>query len=275
MNLHTVCEEAMCPNVHECWGGGTATIMIMGDTCTRGCRFCAVRTGDPQGRLDPLEPASVAAAVARWGLRHVVLTSVNRDDLPDGGAAHFAETVAAVKRRSGAMVEVLIPDFLGDLDAVRRVLDAGPDVMAHNVETVERLTPAVRDPSAAYRQSLRVLRGIKAMDPGMYTKSSIMVGLGETREELEQTFRDLREAGVDILTLGQYLQPTKRHLDVVEYVEPGRFDLLREVAESHGFLYVASGPLVRSSYRAGELFMEGVLRSGAPPERREAVAGGC
>ncbi len=264
MDLHTVCEEAMCPNVHECWGGGTATLMIMGDTCTRGCRFCAVATGDPAGWLDPLEPVKVAASVAQWGLTYVVLTSVDRDDLPDGGAAHFAATVAAIKRQSGALVEVLIPDFQGDLEAVRTVLEAGPDVMAHNVETVRRLTPSVRDPLATYEQSLRVLRGFKELDPSIHTKTSLMLGLGETDKELEETFRDLRDVGVDILTLGQYLQPTKRHLNIVEYVSPERFAALQAVAESYGFLYVASGPLVRSSYRAGELFMEGVLKGAAP-----------
>jgi len=259
--LHTVCEEARCPNVGECWGGGTATVMIMGDTCTRGCRFCAVTTGNPRGWLDPLEPENTAEALERMGLRYVVLTSVDRDDLPDGGAAHFAATVRAIKRRTPDMVvEVLIPDFRGDVHALRRIVESGADVVAHNVETVERLTPRVRDRRATYEQSLRVLADLKSIDPALFTKSSIMVGLGETADEVDGAMRDLRRVGVDVLTLGQYLRPSQKHLPVVEYVHPDQFEAWRRAGEAMGFMYVASGPLVRSSYRAGEFFLEGLVR---------------
>ena len=262
LDLHTVCEEAHCPNVWECWGGGTATIMLMGDTCTRGCRFCAVASGNPHGVLDLDEPRKVAIALSELDLTYVVLTSVDRDDLPDGGASHFARTVSEIKARSPDMiVEALIPDFQGDLDAVRTVVDAGVDVLDHNVETVERLQARVRDRRANYRQSLAVLEGAKGMREGVFTKSSIMLGLGETEEEVTQTMRDLRAAGVDILTVGQYLRPSTWHLAVEEYVPPTTFDRYREIGESMGFLYVASGPLVRSSYRAGEFFLEKVIHA--------------
>jgi len=261
LGLHTVCEEAHCPNVGECWGGGTATIMLMGDTCTRGCRFCAVKSGNPHGVLDLGEPEKVAMALAEMDLSYVVLTSVDRDDLPDGGAAHFAATVREIKaRRPDMLVEALIPDFQGDLEAVRRVVESGVDVLDHNVETVERLQGTVRDRRANYAQSLAVLRGAKAMREGLFTKSSIMLGLGETRDEILQTMRDLRAIDVDILTLGQYLRPNDWHLVVHEYVPPEFFDELRDIGESMGFAYVAAGPLVRSSYRAGEFFMENVIR---------------
>ncbi len=267
LDLHTVCEEAHCPNVWECWGGGTATIMLLGDLCTRGCRFCAVRSGNPQGALDLDEPRKVAEALADLGLTYVVLTSVDRDDLPDGGASHFAATIRAIKARSpGILVEALIPDFQGDLDAVRTVVDAGPDVLDHNLETVRRLQGAARDRRANYEQSLSVLRGAKAMRPGLFTKSSLMLGLGETREEVLEAMRDLRANGVDLLTLGQYLRPSEWHLPVQEYVSPEAFDALRVRGEALGFAYVAAGPLVRSSYRAGELFLERVLR-----QRREGA----
>lgn len=260
MNLHTVCEEAHCPNVAECWGGGTATFMLMGDTCTRGCRFCAVTTGRP-GALDPLEPLKISRALAELKLKYAVITSVDRDDLPDGGAHHFAETIRTAKRmHPEGLIEVLIPDFQGDDAALQQIVDAGPDVIAHNVETVRRLTPGVRDRRAAYDQSLRVLRRAKELNPSQYTKSSIMLGLGETDAELEETFSDLRGVGVDVLTLGQYLRPSRWHLAVVEYVSPARFAELKARAEKFGFLYVASGPLVRSSYKAAEFFLEGVLR---------------
>jgi len=266
LDLHTVCEEAHCPNVAECWGGGTATIMLMGDTCTRGCRFCAVTSGNPHGVLDLDEPRKVAIALSELDLTYVVLTSVDRDDLPDGGAAHFARTVREIKaRRPEMIVEALIPDFQGDLDAVRTVVDAGVDVLDHNVETVERLQGSVRDRRANYRQSLKVLEGAKAMREGLLTKSSIMLGLGETEDEVVRTMRDLRGIGVDILTLGQYLRPSNWHLRVESYVPPERFDRLREVGESMGFLYVASGPLVRSSYRAGEYFLQNVIRARRAP----------
>lgn len=263
LDLHTVCEEAHCPNVWECWGGGTATIMLMGDTCTRGCRFCAVTSGNPHGLLDLDEPRKVAIALAEMDLSYVVLTSVDRDDLADGGAGHFAKTIREIKaRRPDMIVEALIPDFQGDMEAVRAVVDAGVDVLDHNVETVERLQAVVRDRRATFAQSLAVLRGAKDARRDLYTKSSIMLGLGETREEVLQTMRDLRAADVDIVTLGQYLRPSDWHLPVQEYVSPETFDALREAGEALGFLYVAAGPLVRSSYRAGEFFMEKVIRDG-------------
>jgi len=261
LDLHTVCEEAHCPNVWECWGGGTATIMLLGDTCTRGCRFCAVTSGNPHGILDLDEPRKVAIALAEMDLTYVVLTSVDRDDLPDGGAAHFAKTIREIKvRRPDLLVEALIPDFQGDLEAVRAVVDAGVDVLDHNVETVERLQASVRDRRASYAQSLQVLRAAKGMRDGLFTKSSIMLGLGETREEILTAMRDLRGADVDILTLGQYLRPSTWHLAVQEYIPPEVFDTYRKAGEEMGFAYVAAGPLVRSSYRAGEFFLEKVIR---------------
>ena len=263
LNLHTVCEEAHCPNVWECWGGGTATIMLMGDTCTRGCRFCAVQSGNPHGVLDLDEPRKVALALAEMDLSYVVLTSVDRDDLPDGGAGHFARTVREIKALlPDLLVEALIPDFQGDRAAIRSVVDAGVDVLDHNVETVERLQGRVRDRRANYRQSLDVLRSAKTMRDDLFTKSSIMLGLGETHEEVLGTMRDLRSARVDIVTLGQYLRPSNWHLAVAEYVPPEVFDRLREAGERMGFAYVAAGPLVRSSYRAGEFFLERVIRDG-------------
>jgi lipoyl synthase len=269
LDLHTVCEEAHCPNVWECWGGGTATIMLMGDTCTRGCRFCAVQSGNPHGFLDLDEPRKVAMALAEMDLTYVVLTSVDRDDLPDGGADHFARTVREIKRlRPEMLVEALIPDFQGDLDAVKSVVDAGVDVLDHNLETVERLQGTVRDRRANYAQSLHVLRGAKQMRSDLFTKSSLMLGLGETREEILRAMRDLRANDVDILTLGQYLRPSGWHLAVHEYVPPETFDELRVAGESMGFAYVAAGPLVRSSYRAGEFFLERVIR-----DRKNAPTG--
>src|SRR5256886_3638841 len=270
LDLHTVCEEAHCPNVWECWGGGTATIMLMGDTCTRGCHFCAVKSGNPLGALDLDEPTKVAIALAEMDLTYVVLTSVDRDDLPDGGAAHFAKTVREIKaRRPDLLVEALIPDFQGDVEAVRRVVEAGVDVLDHNVETVERLQAVVRDRRANYAQSLHVLREAKGMRSSLFTKSSVMLGLGEIRDEVLDTMRDLRAANVDILTLGQYLRPSDWHLPVQEYVPPEAFEGFREAGESMGFAYVAAGPLVRSSYRAGEFFLGKVIR-----ERRRVPAGG-
>jgi len=275
LSLHTVCEEAHCPNVHECWGGGTATLMLMGDVCSRACRFCMVTPGKPNGFLDELEPERVALALSRMGLTYVVLTSVDRDDLPDGGAAHFARTIRLVKERVPEMlVEVLIPDFQNDLDALRTIVDSSPDVVAHNIETTLGLTPAVRDPRAGYWQSLSVLRSLKKLDRRIYTKSSIMVGLGETEEEVRQTMAHLRIAEVDFLTVGQYLRPSQRHLPVREYVSPEQFDNYRRMGEELGFKYVASGPLVRSSYRAGEFFIRSVMEheSGA---RQSYIAGGA
>jgi lipoyl synthase len=253
--LHTVCEEAFCPNIGECWGAGTATIMILGDTCTRACRFCAVKTGNPRGIVDIEEPARAADAIAELKLNYVVITSVDRDDLPDGGAGIFAETVRQIKARSPkTLVEILTPDFRGVMDHVRTVVASKPDVFGQNIETVRRLTYALRDRRAGYDQTMTVLRMVKEMDPTMRTKSSILVGIGETYEEVIETMRDLREAQVDLLAIGQYLQPThlKRHIPLVEYIHPDQFSKYREAGIKLGFKYVASGPLVRSSYKAWE-----------------------
>ena len=271
-DLHTVCEEANCPNLGECWsgrggsGGGTATFMLMGDRCSRGCNFCDVKTGGMEP-LDPEEPENVAEAVAEIGLDYVVLTSVDRDDLPDQGAGHFARTVEAIKQRHpGVLVEALIPDFQGERALVQTVIDAGPDVVAHNVETVERLQRPVRDPRAGYEQSLSVLEQV-ARDADAYAKTSLMLGVGEYDHEVYRTLRDLRERGVDVVTLGQYLQPSRTHLDVYGYVHPQKFDTWRRVAEDElDFLYCAAGPMVRSSYRAGELFVDALLRDGRSVE---------
>jgi lipoic acid synthetase len=261
LKLATVCEEARCPNIGECWSIGTGTFMLMGDTCTRGCRFCAVNTAKRPPALDPEEPANVAEAVAAMGLSYVVLTSVNRDELPDGGAGHLATCLRAIKDRCpDTLLEMLIPDFMGDRAALQTVVEAPLAVLAHNVETVERLTPTVRDPRASYAQSLDVLRRTKEMAPGMLTKTSLMLGLGETEAEVERTMRDCRDVGVDIITFGQYLRPSKKHLPVVEYIHPNTFERYAEAARALGFGYVASGALVRSSYRAGELFIEKTLR---------------
>lgn len=258
-NLHTVCEEARCPNIGQCWSSGTATIMIMGDVCTRSCRFCAVHSGHPGGMLDHSEPVRVAKAVYEWGLAYVVLTSVCRDDLPDGGARHFAQTINSIRdRRPGTLVEALIPDFGGRIQDIRTVVEAGPDVIGHNVETVRCLTPRVRDCRASYDQSLSVLKTVQRLDAEIHTKSSIMLGLGETEDEVTQTMLDLRSAGVSILTIGQYLRPSPKHLDVAEYVLPTVFDSFRMIGEDMGFLYVASGPMVRSSYHAGEYFIKNI-----------------
>ncbi|MCB9673882.1 MAG: lipoyl synthase [Alphaproteobacteria bacterium] len=256
LKLSTVCEEARCPNIGECWGGGTATFMVMGDTCTRGCRFCAVKTLRRPAPLDPDEPQNVATAIAEMGLDYVVLTSVDRDDVPDQGAGHFAACVNAIRAASPqTLVEVLIPDFQGMAHLLTPIIESGPEVLAHNVETVERLTPRVRDPRAGYHQSLRVLAGIKAQAPKMLTKSSIMVGVGETEAEVLRTMQDLRDVGCDFLTIGQYLQPTKKHLDVELFVHPDQFAAYERVGLEMGFHYVASGPLVRSSYKAGEFYI--------------------
>ncbi|XP_055312490.1 lipoyl synthase, mitochondrial [Sitodiplosis mosellana] len=267
LKLATVCEEARCPNIGECWGGGehgtqTATIMLMGDTCTRGCRFCSVKTAREPPPLDPNEPTNTASAIASWGLDYIVLTSVDRDDLPDGGANHIAECIKEIKRQNPRIfVECLSPDFRGDIDSIRLIAESGVDVFAHNIETVEKLTPFVRDRRAAYRQTLNVLREAKTINPTLVTKSSIMLGLGETDEEIEQTMKDLRSVGVDCLTLGQYMQPTTRHLKVIEYVEPSKFKHWELKGNELGFLYTASGPLVRSSYKAGEFFITSILRN--------------
>jgi len=254
-NLATVCEEAKCPNIAECWSHGTATIMLMGAVCTRACRFCAVDTGNPQGWLDKDEPMNTARTVALMNLDYVVLTSVNRDDLPDGGARHYADAVLAIKEASPkTRIEVLTPDFQGRHEDVAVLLDTGLDVFAQNVETVERLTHPVRDNRAGYWQTLEVLAQAKKHNPKIYTKTSLMLGLGETDEEIIKTMDDLIAHQVDILTLGQYLQPTKNHLPVERYVTPEAFDKFRQIGLEKGFFEVASGPLVRSSYRADRVF---------------------
>ncbi len=285
LKLHTVCEEARCPNIGECWGGGdghtaTATIMLMGDTCTRGCRFCAVKTSRAPPPLDPAEPANVSKAIAAWGLDYVVLTSVDRDDLPDGGAAHIAETVRRLKQETQGrlLVEALVPDFQGKHECVRQVVEAGLDVFAHNIETVQRLQGVVRDRRAGWEQSLGVLAAAKRLGARV-TKSSIMLGCGEAQHEVVDTLRALREHGVDVVTLGQYMQPTKKHMAVSEYVTPQAFAAYQRLAEEMGFLYVASGPMVRSSYRAGEFYLTNVLRgerggSGATAAAGAAAAAG-
>lgn len=252
--LATVCEEAKCPNMSECWSAGTATIMLMGDVCTRACRFCAVNTGNPQGWLDAEEPHNTARSVQLMGLKYVVLTSVNRDDLPDGGAGHYAACVREVKEQNpGTAVEALTPDFLGVLADVETVVDSGVEVFAQNVETVRRLTHPVRDPRASYEQTLEVLRHAKAHRPQVLTKTSLMLGLGETEEEIREALRDLREANVDIVTFGQYLQPTAHHYPIDRYVTPEEFETYREWGLDMGFLEVVSGVLVRSSYRAEQV----------------------
>lgn len=261
LGLHTVCEEAHCPNIGECWGGGTATFMLLGDTCTRGCRFCAVKSGNPNMIVDELEPTKISIALKQMNLSYVVLTSVDRDDLPDGGAAHFAQTITETRQRNPDMlIEVLTPDFQGDFEAVKKIVEAHPDVFAHNIETVERLQSKARDRRANYKQSLEVLKAIKNMDPTIYTKSSIMLGLGERDEEVIQSMKDLRAIDVDILAIGQYLRPSSWHLKVEDYVPPSKFEEFRRAGESLGFKFVASGPLVRTSYRAGEYFMENLIR---------------
>ncbi len=255
LSLHTVCREAACPNLAECWGAGTATIMILGDTCTRGCRFCNVKTGNPRGRIDWLEPVRVADAVRDLGWKYLVLTAVDRDDLADGGALIFANTVRAIHERvPGARVEILSGDYRGDLRALDIVMDAKPDVFAHNLETVRRLQATVRDKRAGYDQSLKVLLHAKSRAPERYTKTSLMIGLGETEEEIEAAMNDARSVGVDIFTLGQYLQPSKKHLPVKEFVTPERFAALGELAKLKGFHQVVSSPLSRSSYHAEQAF---------------------
>lgn len=261
LDLHTVCEEAACPNIGECWNGGTATIMLLGDTCTRGCRFCAVNTSSKPAPADENEPFNTASAVARWGVDYIVLTSVDRDDMADGGAAHFAKTVELIKAaRPDMLVECLVSDFGGNPSAVQTLATSGLDVYAHNVETVRRLQGAVRDRRANYDQSMAVLREAKRDRPTLYTKTSVMLGLGETDEEVRRTMQDARDAQVDVLTLGQYLRPTERHLTVVEYVSPDKFAYWEKVGLEMGFRYVASGPLVRSSFKAGEYFINNMIR---------------
>ena len=262
-NLHTVCESAHCPNISECWSGGTATFMLMGEVCTRGCRFCAVKTGNPRKELDKDEPRKLAEAIAEIKLfDYAVLTSVNRDDLEDGGSMHLKECIEEVKKAyPEIIVEILIPDFKGVVKDLKNIVDANPEVIAHNIETVERLQKKVRDPRANYRQSLSVLENIKKLNPKIYTKSAIMLGLGETDEEIIQAMKDLRVVDCDILTIGQYLRPSDWHLPINNFVEPSKFKYFEQKALELGFLYCASGPFVRSSYRAGELFVKNVINN--------------
>jgi lipoic acid synthetase len=261
LRLATVCEEAQCPNIGECWGGGTATFMVMGEVCTRGCRFCAVTTRRKGVALDPDEPKNVAEAIAEMELDYVVVTSVDRDDLEDQGSLHFAACITEIRQRCPkTLVEVLVPDFRGDQTLLNNVVSARPDVLAHNIECVRRLTPTVRDPRADYDQSLKVLKAIKDLNPTIYSKSSIMVGLGEEEHEVIETMADLRAVGVNFLTLGQYLQPNKKLLKVDSFIHPDIFAQYEKIGLGMGFNYVASGPLVRSSYKAGEFFIRNHIR---------------
>lgn len=267
-DLHTVCEEAHCPNIGECWSGknapGTATFMLMGDRCSRTCNFCNVTTGGMLP-LDPDEPLNIASAISELNLKYAVLTSVNRDDLPDQGAEHFAKTIDAIRNLNpNTLIETLIPDFQCDFDSLDKIISAKPDVIAHNIETVERLQWPIRDRRAGYEQSLSVLDYINSTSD-IYTKSSLMLGLGEYDGEVYQTLSDLKEHGVNFVTLGQYLQPSLRHLEIFEYVSPLKFETWKCVAEDElGFLYCASGPLVRSSYRAGEFFIRSLISTSVP-----------
>ncbi len=270
LSLATVCEEARCPNLSECWGAGTATFMILGDTCTRACRFCNVNTGHPHGRVDAEEPAKLASAVTTMELGYVVLTMVDRDDLPDGGADHAARCVEALRRADPSLkVEMLAGDFRGRRESIARVAGSGCEVFAHNLECVRRLTPSVRDRRCGYDQSLEVLKAARELAPQVVTKSSLMLGLGESSSEIREAMEDLRAADVQILTLGQYLRPAPRFLPVDRYVTPEEFNHWKDVAQELGFDFCASGPLVRSSYRAGEVFLEGFLKA-----RARATGGG-
>ncbi|WP_437652338.1 lipoyl synthase [Sorangium sp. So ce1182] len=292
LDLHTVCEEARCPNVGECWREGTATVMLLGDVCTRGCRFCAVTTGDPRGAVDVREPEHVARAIARLSLQYVVMTMVNRDDLLDGGADHVARTVSRLHAlRPDLLIETLVGDFQGHMSGVDTVVDAGPDVFAHNIEVVRRITRVIRDVRSSYDQSLAVLRRAKerqrrlaaeaaergAPAPRRLTKSSIMVGIGETDDEVLEALRDLREAGVDIVTIGQYLRPSSKHAPVQRFVEPETFAAFERAALEMGFLYAASAPLVRSSYKAAEVFVRSLMDRSGPglPAASDGVPDGA
>jgi lipoyl synthase len=266
LGLSTVCQEAQCPNIGECWGSGTATLMLLGDTCTRGCRFCAVTTSKRGRPVDPDEPAKVSLTVREMELDYVVLTMVDRDDLPDGGAAHVGKVISQIHRDNPeVIVEILAGDFLGKSTDIETVLASAPEVFAHNIETTRQLTPQIRDPRCNYDQSLAVLQRAKQLSPKAVTKSSIMLGVGETQEDVIQAMRDLRQAGVEILTLGQYLRPSMKHLPVAEYITPESFAELQKMGESLGFAYVASGPLVRSSYKAGEFFIKSLVRRSLAP----------
>eukprot|EP00252_Welwitschia_mirabilis_P022680 TRINITY_DN620_c0_g1_i1.p1 TRINITY_DN620_c0_g1~~TRINITY_DN620_c0_g1_i1.p1 ORF type:complete len:386 (-),score=68.55 TRINITY_DN620_c0_g1_i1:334-1491(-) len=268
LKLHTVCEEARCPNLAECWSGGetgtaTATIMILGDTCTRGCRFCAVKTSRAPPPPDPNEPTNVAEAIASWGLDYVVITSVDRDDLEDQGSGHFAETVKKIKSmKPNMLVEALVPDFQGNPEFVQKVASSGLDVFAHNVETVEELQCVVRDRRANFKQSLDVLKMAKEYaPPGTLTKTSVMLGCGETPTQVIKMMESVREANVDVITFGQYMRPTKRHMPVSEYVRPEAFENYKDLGLEMGFRYIASGPMVRSSYKAGEYYIKSMIEA--------------
>ncbi len=264
LNLSTVCEEANCPNIGECWNGGTATFMLMGETCTRGCRFCAVKSAKYPPALDADEPSKLAGTIKKMNLNYVVLTTVNRDDFQDQGASHIARCIKATQRTSPRLlIEMLMPDFRGEKELVQQIIDASPAVLAHNLETVRRLTPEVRDYRADYDQSLEVLRYLKTNCPEGYTKSSLMLGLGESRREILQAMDDMRDAGVDFLTIGQYLQPTRKHLKVLKFLHPDEFNELGQIGDQMGFDYVAAGPLVRSSYKAAEFYIERKIRGTA------------
>lgn len=260
--LVTVCEEANCPNMAECWHNeGTATFMVLGDTCTRGCKFCAIKTSSKGKPIDEKEPEKIADAIKEIGLNYAVITSVDRDDLEDNGSSHFAKCITTIKEKHPkTMVEVLIGDFQGNIEDLKRIIKAKPEVIAHNIETIKELQLKVRDPRANYNQSLNVLKNVKKINPKMITKSSIMVGLGETKEQVIETMKDLREVGCDILTLGQYLKPRNKFLKVEEYVKPEVFEEYKKIGEELGFLYVASGPFVRSSYKASEFYVKGMLK---------------
>ena len=263
LGLHTVCVEAHCPNITECWSSGTATFMVLGDVCTRGCHFCAVRKNQSGISVDSMEPEKLAQLISEWKLEYVVITSVCRDDLPDQGSSHFADCIREIKRKvPSTLVEVLIPDFGGDADSLGRIAEARPDVVGHNIETVRRLSPAVRDRRASYDTSLSVLRMIKKLDSRIYTKSAMMLGLGETDDEITEAMKDLRDHGVDFLAIGQYLRPVSNgfYAEVKEYLTPERFVALREKALGLGFRYCAAGPFVRSSYRAGEHFIRAMVQ---------------
>ena len=252
--LHTVCEEAMCPNIQECWSHGTATFMLLGSVCTRACKFCAVDTGNPKGQIDAKEPEKVANSIAQMNLKYAVLTSVNRDDLEDGGAMHFAQTVVSIKKEApGVIIEALVPDFLGKRESIETLLDSNVEVFAQNLETVNRLTHQVRDHRAGYEQTLEVLAYAKTYSPKTISKTSLMLGLGESEDELLESFNDIRSAGVDVLTLGQYMRPTINHLPVERWYSPEEFQYMKKLALDIGFKEVASGPLVRSSYRADKI----------------------
>lgn len=253
-NLSTVCQEARCPNIHECWNKKSATIMILGKVCTRSCRFCAVETGNPHGVLDPREPDHVAEVIGKLGLKYVVITSVDRDDLADKGSSHYAQTITCIRQKNPDIrVEALIPDFSGEHTYVKRVIDARPYVIGHNVETVERLSSYIRDQRCHYETSLDVLRMAKRCDTNIFTKSGLMVGLGETKEDIIKTLTDVRDTGVDVVTIGQYLQPTRKHHFVQKYYTPQEFDELAEIGRNMGIKHVLSGPLVRSSYHAEDI----------------------